>query len=567
VQQVQADTGQAAGQIRPEGLPVLPQADVQRVERLLPVAEMVQGEGGAVQAVVEAGAGAAGRVGRPVDQPLLQARLAAGPRYRQRVQHAGRAVRQAEAANRELLGVAGEEPVVPVRRRAGHDGAYQVVAQARPGRPVRLDFRVRGRRFPGQLARRRDDLHRRGQKVLRYAEMLGDDLGVLHGLGPVQPQQVRHGQEQREAQARQGVPVDVEARQRARRGEALVAEPGAAGLAGVRSDLEVEQGDRTFAHHDVEQVQVAVDEAPFVDRVEGGLDLAVDAHGPVGVPGGVVGSGGRVGQRVPQHDGPAQHLAVDELHRQEAVLAQPEQVVHLRDARNSRQPPQDVVLAFEPAYGVVAVTVQAGVRPPFLEDDLVAGAGVAADVDPAAVGEVHHPLDRVRQAVDLHGIAGGEVGGEKVRQCHPRRDIEHRIAPVRHQRAIGAGDRRYDLAAVVHDVLVDNRAVPDVKRTGTPPQVAENVRARLAVKRVAELPKDRLTCGFVRRIDGDQLAAVSARCVFGNARGQRRRRAEKLEVDAARHAVVPYRVEYPVGVIGTRRHVDLPALGRQMGVA
>jgi hypothetical protein len=248
------------------------------------------------------------------------------------------------------------------------------------------------------------------------------------------------------------------------------------------------------------------------------------------------------------------------VHDEEQVLAEGEQVVHRRDARDAGEPGERLVLAGQAADRVVPVGVETGVRARLLEHDLLAGPGVAARVDAAAVGEVQHPLDRVRQVGDGHRVAGREVRFEERGQRHPRRDVEHGVAAVGDEVAVGVGDGLDHHTRAVHCVPVGEGAVPHVEGAAAPAQVGEDVGAGFAVELRAELGEDPLARRVVLGVDRDEFSGVAAGRVLRDPGEQRGGRPQELERDAPLDAVVPHRVEDAVGVVLGRRGVDLPAL-------
>lgn len=135
VQQVEPDARQAAEEVEAE--PVVPvthlvYGDVQHLERLGAVAEALEHVGDAVEAVVEAEAAAGLGVDGPLYEPLLVVREAAGAGCVEGVQHPSGAVGHVHATGGELLDVAREEPVVPLRGGTGQDGGDHGVAGAGP---------------------------------------------------------------------------------------------------------------------------------------------------------------------------------------------------------------------------------------------------------------------------------------------------------------------------------------------------------------------------------------------------------------------------------------------------
>jgi len=426
---------------------------------------MFEGEGRAVQSVVEADHRAVHRFAGPADQPLLQLRMATGAGLRERVEHPRGPVRQPQPTDAELLDVSREEPVVPVGCGAGEDGPGQLLAGSGPavgvepvliGRLVGRCRPARGRdvgggrrepgprdrcRFPPGFVRWRDHVDRLGQELRRYGEVLGDDRRQMAHLGPREPQQLGHRQEQRQAQAGERVVVDRDAGGARRGREPLVTQARPDVLLDQGGHLEVQQRDGVVrTDHDVEQVQIPVDDAAFVHGEQGGLDLLVHAQRPVGVGREVGRRGADVDHRVLAHEGPVQRYSVDELHHHEAVLAQREAVVHRGDPRDSGEALQRLVFTVQASDRVGTVGVQSGVRTALLEHDVLSGRGAPAAVAAATVGEVHHLVDGVLQLGYGDGVAGGQMRREEVRQLQPGRQGEDRVTAVGHERAGVVGD-------------------------------------------------------------------------------------------------------------------------------
>lgn len=289
----------------------------------------------------------------------------------------------------------------------------------------------------------------------------------MRGLGAVHREQRGDREEEREAQAGQGVAVDGGAAAVARRHEAGVGD-GLAQVLGVGGGgLEVQQAHRlpVRADHDVVHVQVVEDHAAGVDGGDRLLDAGVDTQRPPGV----VGDRDRVGvgreQRMPVAELAVERLAFEELHHQEAVVAEHEPVAYLGSDTESRQPQQRVPFAFEPGDGVGAVGGEPGVRAAFLEHDLLAVAGVGAEVDAAAVGEVQRRLDPVGQVADGGAVACVQVRTEEFRQRHPVGDVEGGRPAVGYEpagRVLDGGDQA---AALAHAEALHESAVADVERS------------------------------------------------------------------------------------------------------
>ena len=483
----------------------------------------------------------------------------------QRVQDSGGAVGEVEPAAAELFDVAGEQPVVPVGCRTGQDRPGQPVAVRRSDSDGEFGRLVLGR--PTVLGGRAPagDLRDGGvEEWSRHREPGGDHVREVCGLGRRQPDQLGQWQEQCQPQAGQGVVVDSGAGAVPGGGEALVAQPGPAMPVDRCGDLEVDERDPVVrADHDVEQVQVAVDEAALVDGPDDLFDLPVDVQRPPRV-GGPVGVGGvGVDERVPVDQDLVQRPALDELQRQEPVLAEGELVVHAGHLRQVGESTQRLGLTGQTGPRVGAVGVQAGVRSRLLEHHLGVGAQVPADVEAAAVGEVDDLLDPVRHLVGAGGVARRQVRFEEIGQAHPGRYVEDRVASVGHQGAAVVLDRRDDLAVRGMAVAGGEAAVAHVHRAGAVAQVAEDVRAGFAGEQLVEFLADQFQLRVVTGIDGDELAAGRPGGVLGVAQQQGAGTAEELEGQTARDAVVPDGVQHPLGVVQGRRHVDLPALLRQ----
>ena len=290
----------------------------------------------------------------------------------------------------------------PGKSRSSRSGvALARIAAVSRSRVVRQSIRARSPcRVSGDPRGTGDLLDRRVEEGSRHREVRGDDVGQVGHLRRGQPDQLGQRQEQRQSQARQGVPVDRRAGPVPRCREALVAQPGSAVPGDRGGHLEVDQGDPVVRpDHDVEQVQVPVDQAALVDRRHDGFDLLVDLAGPPGVRRPVAVRRVGVDQRVPVDQHLVQRSALDELQREELVLAERELVVHPRHLRQVGELPQGLRLAGQPGDGVGAVGVQAGVRSGLLQHHRGVGTQVPAHVQPAAVGEVDHPLDPVRHLV------------------------------------------------------------------------------------------------------------------------------------------------------------------------
>lgn len=147
-----------------------------------------------------------------------------------------------------------------------------------------------------------------------------------------------------------------------------------------RRSLEVEERDRLFVggDHDVEHVQVVEGDATCVHRLDRLLDQPVNAQRPgrvVGDGGGIRGGGE---QRMAFGEEGVERPALQEVHDEEAVVAEREPVAHLGHDTESGHPLQGVLLPGEPGHGVRPVGGEPRVRPALLEDDPASVAGVDA---------------------------------------------------------------------------------------------------------------------------------------------------------------------------------------------
>ena len=236
---------------------------------------------------------------RAVEQPALALLVALGAGRGERVQHARRAVRQAEpAAVGELGDVAGEEPVVALRGGGGEDRLDHRVAAVRPVAGLHgAETSRRGRRAGPDVrrvpaaraacpaappARRSPRPPRPGTLAVRR-ELLRDHLRQMGRLGPVHHEQRGH-------RAGTAPAADRPARSGRRR------RPG--GRPGRRSPGGRRPGGRSprpappprsragttdsssGRDHDVEDVQVVEDDAARVHRRDRLLDRAVDRAAP-----------------------------------------------------------------------------------------------------------------------------------------------------------------------------------------------------------------------------------------------------------------------------------------------
>lgn len=350
---------------------------------------------------------------------------------------------------------------------------------------------IRGRGTDEPCARRRvagDLRDGRLEEPVGYREPFGDHLGQVRGLRPVELEQRRQRGEQRESQAGETVPVDGRAPAVGRGQEAGVGEDLASFVGRRRGRLEVDQRDRVVRpHHDVEHVQVVEDDPAGVDGLDDAFGALVDLQGPRGVLGEPGGVGLGVEQRMPLGEEGVERAALDELLHQEVVAAQGEIVADRGHPVDPGQPLQHVALALEPRDGVGVVGRQTGVRPALLEDHALAGPGVLGGVDPAAVGEVQRLGDLVRQPGHRDPVACVEVGPQAAGDGHPLRNLEHRVAAVRHEPAVAVLDGRDEPAALVHAVAFGEAAVADVEGPVADPQIGEDVRPGLAGQECAEL--------------------------------------------------------------------------------
>jgi len=137
---------------------------------------------------------------------------------------------------------------------------------------------------------------------------------------------------------------------------------------------------------------------------------------------------------------------------------------------------------------------------------------------------------------------------------------------IGHQPALGVGDAQLQEAVRPDAPPLGEAPVADVERAVPEAEVAQDVRAGLALQGRPELGEDRLQLGVVRRVDGDELAARPAVGVLDVAQQHALKAADELERDPPLRAVVEHHAEDVLGVAEARRDVHLPALGRDVRV-
>ena len=157
------------------------------------------------------------------------------------------------------------------------------------------------------------------------------------------------------------------------------------------------------------------------------LDGAQDAQRPPCVLGDLDRVGLDADERMAGREEGVEGAPFEEVHDEEAVLAEGEPVAHGGGDAEAAHLLQGRLLALQAGHRVRAVRREAGVGPGFLEDDAFAGAGVGSGVDAAAVGEVQGPFDAVGQFTRGGGVTGGEVGREELGQGDPVGDVEDRV--------------------------------------------------------------------------------------------------------------------------------------------
>lgn len=412
-----------------------------------------------------------------------------------------------------------------------------------------------GRGVPGDL---RDRLV---QERPGDGEVLGDQVGELAGLAPVDHEQRGQRDEQGEPQAGEAVAVHVGAAPVGRGEERGVGEglPAAVGRGCGR--LEVDQRDRVVrAHHHVEHVQVVEDHAALVESGDDAFHPLVDAQRPLGVFRGLRGIRLGIEHRVPFGEERVERPSLDELLDQEMVLAEREPVEDGGHSLDSVELFQNVVLAPETGHRVRAVGGEARMGAPFFQDHLRAAPGVGRRVDPAPVGEMEGFVDPVGQIGRRRGAACPQMRFQAGGKAHPFGDGEDGIAPVRNQFPGAVAQRGDEPALLVQAPALRESAVPDVQRPLADAQVAEDVRAGKAVQQGAEPGEHLGQFVLVRGVDRDELPARPARRVLGVAPPERSRAAQVLELDSPGRAVLPGSGERLLRAFRTSGDVHLPAL-------
>ncbi|SCF85568.1 hypothetical protein GA0115280_116423 [Streptomyces sp. Cmuel-A718b] len=239
---------------------------------------------------------------------------------------------------------------------------------------------------------------------------------------------------------------------------------------------------------------------------------------------------------------------------------------HVPDVRYAVQPGQLFQrgpLPLQTGHRVRPVGGQTGVRPGLLEDDLFAGAGVAAEVDPAAVREVQRLLHGVREAGEAHGGPGFDVRHQKAGWGHPGGDAEGGAPVVRDEPAPRIGDGGHGPSVRTGAEAGGERAVPGVHGPVPAPQITQDVRAVLALQKLHQGGAHLGERFLGRRVDGDELPAARPVGVLGVPQGQQPGVRYALEGEPVLQTVGGDPVEHGGRVVEGGRDVDLPALGRQ----
>ncbi len=559
-----------------EALQRLVEDDPEEVGGLGGAADPVEGPGDAGESVVEAERAAGGRVLGVPQEPVLGRSARWGARLVEGVEHAGRAVREGLAAGGrgELGDVAGETAVLALGCAGGGDGPDHRVTAARPVAEVGYGSgggsANRSRRPGGGLPRvaprvAQDLLDRRPQRLLRDRESAGDVPCEPGGLRTVDAEQRGERQIQGEPQTGERIAVDVGAAPVGRGDEGRVGDDLTAALGGRGGGLEVEQDDPPglLVDHDVAHVQIADDDAPGVHRLDGAFDLPVQLLGPGRVFGEQFGRRVLPGEREAAGEGGVEGGAGDVLEDQEVMVADLE---HVPDGRYAVQPGQLLQrgpLPLKTGHGVRPVGGQTGVRAGLLEDDLLAGTGVAAEVDPAAVGEVQRLLHGVREVREAHGGAGLQVRHQEAGRGHPGGDAEGRAPVVGDEPALRIGDGGHGPPVRTGAEAGGERPVPGVHGTVPAAQVAQDVGAVLSVEQHRQGGAHLGERLVGRRVDGDELATARPVGVLGVPQGQQPGLRQALEGQPVFQAVGDDPVEHGGRIVEGGRDMDLPALRRQ----
>ena len=209
---------------------------------------------------------------------------------------------------------------------------------------------------------------------------------------------------------------------------------------------------------------------------------------------------------------------------------------------------------------VGAVGGKAGVRARLLQDHLVASPGINCGVDAAAVGRMQSFFDTVRQVRDRDGFARLQIRGEERGQFGPAGNVEYRRSAIGNQAARIVFDGSHEFTAIVLAVSFRETSVAHVKRAVAIPQIAQNVRAGLALKKAAELGQDEFELSVVRRVDRNKFPAGTAVRVLGVAHMQCQPAAQALEGDHPVSTVFPGQRKHVISVVEAARDVDLPTL-------
>ncbi len=199
-------------------------------------------------------------------------------------------------------------------------------------------------------------------------------------------------------------------------------------------------------------------------------------------------------------------------------------------------------------------------RARLLQDHLVAGPGINCGVNAAAVRKMQSFVDAVRQVRDRDGFACLQMRSEERGQFGPGGNVEYRRAAIGNQAARIVFDGSHEFTAIVHAVSFRETSVAHVKRAVAIPQIAQNVRAGLALKKAAKLGQDEFELSVIRRVDRNKFPAATAVRVLDVAHMQGQLTAQVLEGDYPGSTVFPGQRKHVISVVKAAGDVDLPAL-------
>ncbi len=237
----------------------------------------------------------------------------------------------------------------------------------------------------------------------------------------------------------------------------------------------------------------------------------------------------------------------------------------LHDARHARHPVETAQgrgLALAPHDGVIPVHVDARTGPRLLHDE-GATVGSLGAVHPAGVGEVERSCDAVA-GLERPGPAASSL--QPVGHLDALGDVRARHPAIGDHAAAGQVQPAEELAIGAEPPAVRECAETREHGCAGYPDVREHPRAGISYERLFELVDESLEFApGLGRIRDEGLPAAPARRVLGIHDEMHPPVREHLEGHAAVRADPRGGACHGLEGVGRRRHVDLPAGGRELG--